>query len=200
MYRKSVKMNEIELVRTLSAGGSIEVIGGKAYRLSILTKYFKIPPGFVVSTKAYEIWKNSRKLPQNLIVKYFKSPYVLEGKTPVIVRSSATVEDSPKVSFPGVFNTYTNLYTIDKILDAIEKIFETATSDKVIPYCKAMSVNPDKIKMACIIQRQIEPKYSGILFTRDINNGNQIIIEYVKGSGEKLTDGYQNPTRVFLQR
>ncbi|NOZ81954.1 MAG: hypothetical protein GXO63_02270 [Candidatus Micrarchaeota archaeon] len=189
-----------DLVRSLSAGGPVELIGGKAYRLSILTKYFNVPTGFVVTTKSYDIWKNNKILPQETIEEYFNSPYLLEGRGPVIVRSSANVEDQHNFSFPGVFDTYSNLNTVDEILDAIEKIFKSVTSKRAISYCRSVNVNPDKIKMACLIQRLIKPKYSGILFTRDVNGKNRIIIEYVKGSGEGLTNGYQNPTRIYLQR
>ncbi|AEH25261.1 phosphoenolpyruvate synthetase-like protein [Pyrococcus yayanosii] len=49
-------------VRTISAGGSIEEICGKAHRLSLLTRYFNFPEGFVVTTKAYELWKETGSL------------------------------------------------------------------------------------------------------------------------------------------
>ena len=70
-------------VRSLSAGGSIEEIGGKAHRLAILTRYFNVPEGFVITTKAYELWKETGSLPEDVIEEigeYFQSPYVLEGR------------------------------------------------------------------------------------------------------------------------
>ncbi|WP_456424021.1 PEP/pyruvate-binding domain-containing protein [Thermococcus sp.] len=106
-------------VRTLSAGGSIEEIGGKAHRLSLLTRYFNVPEGFVITTRAYKLWKETGSLSKDLIdeiKEYFHSPYVLEGRFPVVVRSSATVEDSSRASFAGVFESVTGVSSFDELI------------------------------------------------------------------------------------
>lgn len=187
------------LVRTLSAGGPKELLGGKAHRLSILAKYFDVPLGFVVTTKAYEEWEKNQRIPEDLIEKYFRSPYGLEGQGPVIARSSANVENGNKASFSGVFESYSNLQTIKEILDAIEKIFKGARSERAIAYCKAMDIDPNTIKMGCLIQKMIIPEYSGVLFTRSPNNYDYLVVEYVQGLWQRETKN-KAPYRISLKR
>ena len=189
-------------VRTLSAGGSIEEIGGKAHRLSLLTRYFNVPEGFVVTTKAYELWKETGSLPKDLIdeiKEYFHSPYVLEGKFPVVVRSSATVEDSSRASFAGVFESVTGVSSFDELIRAIERIFKSAESSRVKEYMKRLGIK-DEVKMAVIVQRQVNPKLSGVLFTRSPNEPDRALVELVEGSPEKLVGGKEGGKRVLIPR
>ncbi|WP_297549633.1 PEP/pyruvate-binding domain-containing protein [Thermococcus sp.] len=189
-------------VRSLSAGGSIEEIGGKAHRLAILTRYFNVPEGFVVTTKAYKLWKETRSLPEDVIEEireYFQSPYVLEGRFPVVVRSSATVEDSEKASFAGVFESVTNVNSFDELIKAIERVFRSAQSRRVKEYMKHLGIKRD-VKMAVIVQRQISPKLSGVLFTRSPSDPHNALAEFVKGSPEKLVSGESSGERLILPR
>ncbi|HIH73139.1 MAG: Phosphoenolpyruvate synthetase-related protein [Thermococcales archaeon 44_46] len=189
-------------VRSLSAGGSIKEIGGKAYRLSILTRYFNVPTGFVVTTKAYELWKKERKLPSEVVdevERYFRSPYLLEGEFPVIVRSSATVEDSPKASFAGVFESVTGVNSFDALIEGIERVFESATSERVRVYTERMGITGD-VKIAAIVQREITPELSGILFTRSPLRPDKALVEFVREKGAGLVGGRKSAERVMLPR
>ncbi|WP_456394106.1 PEP/pyruvate-binding domain-containing protein [Thermococcus sp.] len=189
-------------VRTLSAGCPIEEIGGKAHRLSLLTRYFNVPEGFVVTTKAYELWKETGSLSKDLIdeiKEYFHSPYVLEGRFPVVVRSSATVEDSSRASFAGVFESVTGVSSFDELIRAIERIFKSAESSRVKEYMKRLGIKGE-VKMAVIVQRQVHPKLSGVLFTRSPNEPDRALVELVEGSPEKLVGGGESGKRLLLPR
>lgn len=189
-------------VRTLSAGGSIEEIGGKARRLSLLTRYFNVPEGFVVTTKAYELWRETGSLPEGVIEEireYFQSPYVLEGRFPVVVRSSATVEDSSRASFAGVFESVPNVSSFDELIKAIEWVFRSTESERVKGYMKRLGIERD-VKMAVVVQRQINPKLAGVLFTRSPNEPEKTLVEFVKGSPEKLVGGEASGERLLLPR
>ena len=189
-------------VRTISAGGPIEEIGGKARRLSLLTRYFNVPEGFVVTTKAYDLWKEAGRLPGEVISEiksYFHSPYVLEGRFPVVVRSSATVEDSENASFAGVFESVTNVSSFDELIKAIERVFKSTESERVKGYMKRLGVEGD-VRMAAIVQRQINPKLSGVLFTRSPNDPSQALIELVEGPAEEFVSGMVSGKRFSLPR
>ncbi len=189
-------------VRTLSAGGSIEEIGGKAHRLSLLTRYFNVPEGFVVTTKAYRLWKEPGSLPEGVIEEireYLQSPYVLEGRFPVVVRSSATVEDSSRASFAGVFESVTNVSSFDELIKAIERVFRSAESGRAKVYMKRLGIEED-VKMAVIVQRQINPKLAGVLFTHSPNEPDRVLVEFVEGSPEKLVGGKESGKRILLPR
>ncbi|WP_297509226.1 PEP/pyruvate-binding domain-containing protein [Thermococcus sp.] len=85
----------------------------------------------MVTTRAYELWKETGSLPEEVIEeirKYFQSPYILEGRFPVVVRSSATAEDSSRASFAGVFESVTNVNSFDELIKAIERGFLEAPS------------------------------------------------------------------------
>ena len=189
-------------VRSLSAGGSIEEIGGKAHRLSLLTRYFNVPEGFVITTKAYKLWKETGGLTKDIIdniKEYFYSPYVLEGRFPVVVRSSATVEDSEKASFAGVFESITGINSFDDLLRGIESVFKSATSPRVRLYMDRMGLNEEP-RMAVIVQKQINPKLSGVLFTRSPTDHEKALVEFVQGSPEKLVGGKESGKRILLPR
>ncbi len=189
-------------VRSISAGGNVEEIGGKAHRLSILTKYFNVPEGFVVTTKVYDVWRDEGQLPEEVvkeIQEYFYSPYVLEGKFPVVVRSSATVEDSEKASFAGVFESVTGINSFDGLTRGIEGVFKSTTSTRVRRYMERKRINKE-LKMAVIVQRQIIPELAGVLFTRSPNDPQNALVEFVQGSPEKLVGGEVSGRRLFLPR
>src|SRR3989338_9969745 len=95
---KDVNQNEVNL------------FGGKATNLGFLIRNgFNIPQGFCISTK---IKKMDNKL-ENEIIQEFKN---LNSK--VVVRSSATVEDSKKLSFAGQFDTFLNIKSEKELFDS----------------------------------------------------------------------------------
>lgn len=189
-------------VRSLSAGGSVDEIGNKAYRLSILARYFNVPTGFVVTTGAYDLWKEEGKLPQEVmeeVGEYFNSPYLLEGKFPVVVRSSATVEDSSRASFAGVFESVTGINSFDNLIEGIERVFESASSERVRTYMERIGLSEEP-RMAAIVQREIKPELAGVLFTRSPTEPEKALVEFVRGSGEELVGGKKSAERVLLPR
>ncbi|ASJ03294.1 hypothetical protein A3L09_08515 [Thermococcus profundus] len=189
-------------VRSLSAGGSVEEIGNKAHRLSILTRYFNVPIGFVVTTRAYDLWKEEGKLPHEVVEEvgeYFNSPYLLEGEFPVVVRSSATAEDGSKASFAGVFESVTGIKSFDDLIRGIERVFESTGSERVRTYMERMGLKEEP-RMAAIVQKEITPKFAGVLFTRSPSELEKALVEFVRGSGEELVGGRKSGERVLLPR
>jgi pyruvate,water dikinase len=189
-------------VRSLSAGGSVDEIGNKAHRLSILARYSNVPTGFVVTTRAYDLWKKEGKLPMEVVEEvkdYFTSPYLLEGEFPVVVRSSATVEDGSKASFAGVFESVTGVNSFDDLIKGIERVFESASSERVRVYMERMGLKEEP-RMAAIVQREIKPELAGVLFTRSPTQPEKALVELVRGSGEELVSGRKSGERVLLPR
>jgi pyruvate,water dikinase len=189
-------------VRSLSAGGCVWEIGGKAHRLSILTRYFNVPTGFVVTTRAYDLWGMEGKLPPEVVEEvreYFNSPYLLEGKFPVVVRSSATVEDGSRASFAGVFESVTGVNSFDDLIRGIEGVFESAGSERVRAYMERMGLIEEP-KMAVIVQREITPEFAGVLFTHSPTEPEKALVEFVRGGGEELVSGKRSAERFLLSR
>jgi len=191
---------EQNMERTLSAGGGVGLIGGKAARLSQLTRYFNVPPGFVITTQSFDLWRETGKLTTAGIEDLFLSPYVLEGEGPVIVRSSATLEDGRTASFPGVFESYAHLNTVEEIVDAVRKCFESILNERASAYCRAMDIDLRSVRMACLVQRMINTKWAGVLFTRSPTEVNSLVVEYAAGSWSDAVGDGRSPTRVRLKR
>src|SRR5690242_19499399 len=52
--------------------------------------------------------------------------------TPLVVRSSASVEDGPSVSFAGQFRSFLNLNSVEAVESAIEQCKASVTASSVI--------------------------------------------------------------------
>src|SRR3989344_5880952 len=91
----------------------VNLFGGKAVNLGFLIQNgFNVPEGFCISTKINNI---DDKIKNSIIKKFRKL------KSKVAVRSSATGEDSKKLSFAGQFDTFLNIPNEKQLFDAIEK-------------------------------------------------------------------------------
>ena len=63
-------------------------------------------------------------------------------KFPLIVRSSATVEDAKKASFAGMFTSYPNAGSIDDIIERIERIYSFLYAGLLIDLSLRRGLNP----------------------------------------------------------
>jgi len=192
-----------EYVKPLGSYAIQSEVGSKAYNLMRLKHAgYNVPGGFVVITKAYMYWKKNKRVPSELFeeVKKYLNWFSYLMKFPLIVRSSATVEDNKRASFAGIFTSYPNANSVEDIIERIERIYSDANSKRVIEYCKLHNINPKSIKMAGLVQQQLDPEYSGILFTRNPVNGNdETVLEYIRGVPWNLASGREKYTnRVIL--
>ena len=154
---------------------SLKKIYTKAESLKFMQPFqkkfnFKIPPFFYFTKKKY---LNNKDLIFNQIQQKFK-------KKSIIIRSSSLQEDTLKKSNAGKYKSFNNL-KVNK-----ETIFKY--TDLVINDFKN---NNDQI----IVQEFIsKPKFSGVIFTRNINNNAPYyIINYDKsGFTDLITSGKFN--------
>ncbi|MEA1885233.1 MAG: PEP/pyruvate-binding domain-containing protein [Thermotogota bacterium] len=106
------------------------------------------------------------------------------------VYSSADAEDSPKSSYAGQFESVLNLKGSDQILSALETVAKSVLSVNVNTYSEKMNLGRSVINMSMIVQRQISPVFSGVLFTKNPVNGfDEIIIEATEGFSDKILQG-----------
>ena len=200
-----------------------DIVGGKGSSLLKLSSKFDVPKGFVITTVAFdeflksssieEIIKSNKADPLdfNTIVDKFKSSNLPEGllngiekqleendmsDLPLVVRSSATIEDSGKASFAGRFKTVINVKGIENIKDAIKEVYASTFTNDVLSYCKNAGKNLDSVKMAVIIQELIIGDASGVMFTMDPNTFDEkTLIEAVVGLNEGLVSGKITPSK-----
>lgn len=197
-----IKNIDTNMIRTISSGGSPELIGNKAYRLHQLIGRYNVPSGFIVTIKVFDEWLLNKKLPTKLILKYLKyfRENAFEDNSKIIVRSSATVEDTPNRSLAGIFASFSGLQTDEEILNGIKKVFENATSKEVLEFISNKNETTKEIKVAAVVQQMVSSKFSGILFTESPTDPTKILIEFVEGGNEQLTQGKQTPMSVLIDR
>src|SRR3989338_6487475 len=168
----------------------VKLFGGKATNLGFLIQNgFNVPEGFCISTKVKKLTKDIK---ENIMQKY------KELNSPVSVRSSATSEDARNASFAGQFETFLNVNSENELLNSINKCWKSAKSRRVISYARKNRIK--NIKMAVIVQKMINPDFAGVIFTVDPVHNKDILIESVKGLGEKLVSGKVTPSSYLIDR
>lgn len=117
---------------------------------------------------------------------------------PLIVRSSAMGEDSLAASFAGQLDSISDVIPGGQLHQAIVRVWASRWSARALAYEHARRVK--LTGMGVIVQRQIDSRLSGVLFTRSPENDCHMLIEYCEGMGEALVSGRANPSRVAVRR
>lgn len=170
-------------------------IGRKAANLQVLMKYgMKIPVTHVIPTDVFELYQSNQDSIFKDLLLDLKQKLDLSKK--YAVRSSANVEDSLYHSFAGQFKTSLDVLGIDDILSCVKETWESSNSSSVTDYAKKISGQLDELKMAVIVQEMVQPVFSGVVFSKNpITGTDEIVIEAVEGTGEKLVQSGVTPYR-----
>jgi pyruvate,water dikinase len=118
------------------------------------------------------------------------------------VRSSATAEDLPGLSFAGQYESYLNIKGADGLLTAIIKCWASLWSERAIIYREKNGIGHDNAAMAVIIQRMVPAEISGVAFTADPATGDNDVMQInaAGGLGEKLVSGKINPDQYTINK
>ena len=170
-------------------------IGAKARNLSfLLEKKFQIPETYVCTWDAHNHYRQNG----NQVKAFIKEELVkkLDTGKNYAIRSSANIEDGDHYSCAGQFKSILNVTGIDNIIEAIETIWSSVYSEGVRTYLERVSVNPDELKMAVIIQEMVEPSISGVSFSKNPVTGmDEIIVEALPGNGGDFLQNGHTPER-----
>ena len=112
----------------------------------------------------------------------------------VAVRSSATAEDLPELSFAGQHDTYLNVIGAEALLAALVDCWASLWTPRAIGY-RARNMVAADIGLAVVVQAMVQSEVSGVLFTADPLSGqrDRIVIEATFGLGEALVSGQVEP-------
>lgn len=110
------------------------------------------------------------------------------------IRSSATAEDLPTVSFAGQQDTYLNIIGKASILEQISKCWASLFTERAVTYRLQNGFDHRKVQLSVIVQQMVFPQTSGILFTADPISGHREVlsIDASFGLGEALVSGLVN--------
>jgi len=155
-----------------------------------------IPKSYIVPSKYYkDICRINSRDEKVELIKSRLLPQIRMcfGETPLVIRSSATCEDSILFSGAGVYESFLNLKSDDEIVNAIIKIYESFEMPNANFYAKFNNIDYDKESMAILVQELAPVNVSGVLFTRNpVNNAEQLVVEWHSGFGDTVVSGNSN--------
>jgi rifampicin phosphotransferase len=127
----------------------------------------------------------------------------LGGDNPAVaVRSSATAEDLPEMSFAGQHETYLNIRGTENVLDAVKRCWASLWTARAIAYRARQGVRADEVALAVCVQQLIDADVAGILFTANPVTGSrdQLMINAAWGLGEAIVGGLVAPDTLTVTK
>src|SRR6266567_1385216 len=124
------------------------------------------------------------------------------GDLPVAVRSSATAEDLPELSFAGQQETYLNMHGAAMVLDAVKRCWASLWTARAIGYRAQHGIAQEEVSLAVVVQELVPADAAGIMFTANPVTGghDQIMINAAWGLGEAIVGGLVTPDTFVLDR
>jgi len=214
-------------------------VGGKGASLGELTSAgIPVPPGFVVTTRAFEtvlaaldpeglIRREIERLdggdleavsavtdkirsriaagvlPGDLVRSVEEAYGELAGPDkPVAVRSSATSEDSSEASFAGLQETHLCVRGTASLMTSLCACWASLYSRESVTYRLRLKLPEREVAMGVVVQRMLESRTSGVMFTRSPVTGDRsvIAIEASWGLGSALVSGEVTPDKYVVSK
>ncbi len=198
--------------------GPKSLLGGKAANLAHLESLeLPVPPWYAITTDAFEravaglreriatkltaakdlgaasaeirSWILALDLPPGLEDEIAAAQAARIGEDAfVAVRSSAAGEDAAGESFAGLHDSFLFVRGREQILDSVRKVWASAYNERALAYRRAKGIPLDGIAVAVVVQRMVEARTSGVLFTANPNTGSvhEVVISSLWGAGEGL--------------
>jgi len=208
-----------DLVRQLAElrAADLPAVGGKAANLGELIRGgAPVPPGFVVTTSAYDLATTAVRdellalaavddhdvASERIRALVTASPIPAEIEQAVrtayrdvegavAVRSSATAEDLAEASFAGQQDTYLNIIGADAVLDAVRECWASLWTARAIDYRDQQGIPADEVSLAVVVQRLVDARAAGVMFTADPGTGRRdvTLVSAAWGLGEAVVSG-----------
>ncbi|WP_433332826.1 PEP/pyruvate-binding domain-containing protein [Spirillospora sp. CA-294931] len=126
----------------------------------------------------------------------------LGGDEPVAVRSSATAEDRPGISFAGQQDTFLGIDGGDALVDAVRRCWASLWTARAIAYRARNGVDHRDVALAVVVQRLVPAEAAGVLFTVAPTGGaaDQIVINAAWGLGEAVVSGRVTPDAFVIEK
>ncbi len=218
-----------------SEQASLALVGGKGMNLARLARAgFPVPPGFLLTTRAYHDFMADNQLIQPILTmvervdpadlqaleevsRHIRALFAagvlrpelkeqilaayerLDGAE-VAVRSSATAEDLPDMSFAGQQDTYLNIVGSEQVCQAVVNCWSSLWTARAIGYRARNQVAHSEAALAVVVQTMVESQASGVMFTANPLSGlrSEIVIDATLGLGEALVSGQVEPDHYVV--
>ncbi|QYC39884.1 Phosphoenolpyruvate synthase [Nonomuraea coxensis DSM 45129] len=198
----------------------LALAGGKGASLARLARAgLPVPGGFHVTTAAYRAFVagfrdeiNPRdpegaaalfarhEIPEQVAAAIREAYAALGDDVAVAVRSSATAEDLPDLSFAGQQDTFLNVRG-DGLLPAVLRCWASLWNARAIAYRDRNGVPHDDVALAVVVQELVDADAAGIMFTADPVTGalDETVINASWGLGEAVVGGQVTPDTLVLR-
>ncbi len=144
----------------------------------------------------------SVKIPAKLTDAITEAYCSLGDDVSVAVRSSATAEDLPGLSFAGQYDTFLNVVGIPELLDRIVRCWASLWNPRALSYRIKQGIRNDDLAHGVVVQKLVAAGTSGILFTANPLNGrrDQLLLNASWGLGEAIVSGEVNPDQWVIDK
>ncbi|MCK4976237.1 MAG: PEP/pyruvate-binding domain-containing protein, partial [Anaerolineales bacterium] len=134
------------------------------------------------------------------LVTDLKQAYSGIKEAPVAVRSSATAEDLPEMSFAGQHDTYLNIIGEGALLKAVVDCWSSLWTARAIGYRARNGIDHADVALSVVVQEMVQASASGVLFTANPLTGarTETVIDATFGLGEALVGGYVEPDHYII--
>jgi len=124
------------------------------------------------------------------------------GDPSVAVRSSATAEDLPGMSFAGQLETYLNVRGSDDVLAAVKRCWGSLWTARALGYRARQGMRPEDLSIAVVVQQLVPADVAGVLFTANPVTGarDQMTINAAGGLGEAIVGGQVTPDTIIVDK
>ena len=120
----------------------------------------------------------------------------------VAVRSSATAEDLPELSFAGQQETFLNVRGAETLLESVRHCWASLWTARAIGYRSQHGIDHRAVSLAVVVQRLVNAEASGVLFTANPITGQQgqAVINGAWGLGEAIVGGLVTPDTIVVEK
>jgi len=188
-----------------------QLAGGKAANLSRLAASHPVPPGFCITTAAYEAWSSAAHdaaeiippLQEAVATAYATLAARTQLEAPrVAVRSSVIGEDSHNASFAGQYETYLNVVGTDAVAASIVRCWRAARADRVQTYGRQHRLATADASPAVLVQALVPADVSFVAFSANpvTGDGTEVVVNANWGLGESVVSGTVTPDTYTIQK
>jgi rifampicin phosphotransferase len=126
----------------------------------------------------------------------------LGAEVPVAVRSSATAEDLPDMSFAGQLETYLNVCGGNAVIDAVKRCWASLWTGRAIDYRQRQGIRSEDIGIAVVVQQLVPAQAAGVAFTVNPVTGSreELVINAAWGLGEAVVSGRVTPDTIVIDK
>jgi len=195
----------------------LALVGGKAANLCRLAAEHLVPPGFCLSSVAFDRAvglgflgdekPSAASLPPGLYEELAHAYRKLGERCgvdapSVAVRSSASDEDGAGASFAGQHETYLNVVGAAAVAEAVARCWASVHSSRALQYRRQHGLALDGFRIAVLIQQLVHADVSSVMFSANPVTGNrdELMINASWGLGESIVGGTVTPDTYLVRK